>query len=946
MIFFKEIEISRRICALFLLASTLLPVGAKDIVHSFSGYVIDNFTEERITGVHLMLMNNKGEVISSDSSLCFTKDELSHIPELTYNIGEFRLSVPGKGKYLLKVEKDGYDKDSMFVKFSSNRFSDVRLPPIRLNKIHEKTLPEVKVAATKVKMFIDGDTIVYNADAFNLADGSMLDGLIRMLPGVRLEGNGLITVNGRPVESLYINGRDFFNGNPKAALESLPAYTVKKIKVYTQEGSLSRLMGKNMGDSLLTMDVRLKKEYENGYSADIGAGIGSGSGTRYQGDGLIMRFNGKGNAFLYGKTNNLNDESRTDGSGNWTNDVPQSGVQKPRMVEFTRNLSLGNKYSSLSFNGYLQDKATYLETKTNSLIFLPNNNLYRTNNGCQDSRNKKINITEAMKYEGKKLFLNQKLLMEYGNSDTDGRITQNSTTNGINFNRNTRYFDDKRKALKITLSSDGGIKLWEDCIRYGLTLSFSNDKHDNALQMISNKGEYYNLYSNNTQQDTKTFYNINITGRVSGEYKVRSLVFNPSLSYSYSYSKEDNKFNRLALTDTTNLTSILPSKVDYLAAVDKSQNNYVYRTKENNITIGVEIRQDLKVFGYSGAFVLQCPLDWKYRRLHAFRMYEQNVVRRKCFFNPSAYVFMSSMSGDGARKDISLGISLSHSLPNLNYMLDFRDDTTPLTVMTGNPNLKNQKTLFSNIGFHHRWANGNALSLKGNAYWLNNMTAIMYNYNAKTDVMTYKPSSVNGNCSASFEAAYDLSLDKKQKFVLKNEVNYNYYRNIDLYSTSDNEVESKNMIHHHVSGITTNLNFRANDKYSLSASIGYTNDICHSCKTGFSDISTHNIKASINAILTLPLNLQLSTDMTMYVRRGWQQSEMNKTDWVWNAQMTRSFLKGKILAKFKCFDILHELSTTQYVVNEQGRSESWHNSIPRYFMFSVAWRFSHKPQKK
>ncbi|MBR5634436.1 MAG: hypothetical protein IKW78_04575, partial [Prevotella sp.] len=81
-------------------------------------------------------------------------------------------------------------------------------------------------------------------------------------------------------------------------------------------------------------------------------------------------------------------------------------------------------------------------------------------------------------------------------------------------------------------------------------------------------------------------------------------------------------------------------------------------------------------------------------------------------------------------------------------------------------------------------------------------------------------------------------------------------------------------------------------------------------------------------------------------RRGYQQREMNTTDWVWNAQLTRSFLKGKLLAKLKGFDILHQLSNTRYVMNEQGRTESWHNGIPRYVMLSLSWRFNVMPKQK
>ena len=91
------------------------------------------------------------------------------------------------------------------------------------------------VKATKVKIYTRGDTVVYNADAFQLAEGSMLDALIRQLPGVELKDDGRILVNGRYVENLLLNGEDFFYGLPSVLLDFLPAYAVYDVKVYDKD---------------------------------------------------------------------------------------------------------------------------------------------------------------------------------------------------------------------------------------------------------------------------------------------------------------------------------------------------------------------------------------------------------------------------------------------------------------------------------------------------------------------------------------------------------------------------------------------------------------------------------------------------------------------------------------------------------------------------------------
>jgi hypothetical protein len=106
----------------------------------------------------------------------------------------------------------------------------------------EVQLDGITVTASKVKMVMHGDTIVYNADAFQLSEGSMLDALIRQLPGSELKSDGRIYVNGRFVESLLLNGKDFFKGNNTVLLQNLPTYAVNSIKVYEKKTKIDHFL--------------------------------------------------------------------------------------------------------------------------------------------------------------------------------------------------------------------------------------------------------------------------------------------------------------------------------------------------------------------------------------------------------------------------------------------------------------------------------------------------------------------------------------------------------------------------------------------------------------------------------------------------------------------------------------------------------------------------------
>ena len=184
----------------------------------------------------------------------------------------------------------------------------------------EIQLGEATVKATKLMMVMKGDTLVYNADAFQLAEGSMLDKLIAMLPGVELKKDGVIMVNGRKVESLLVNGEDFFTGSPKVAIENLPAYTVDEVKVYERMNDRDRALGytkEEVGTQPLAMDVQLKKQFSMGGFANVGGAYGTDGhyGARLFG----LRFTKQSRIGMYANINDFMGGSFYDANGNWQN---------------------------------------------------------------------------------------------------------------------------------------------------------------------------------------------------------------------------------------------------------------------------------------------------------------------------------------------------------------------------------------------------------------------------------------------------------------------------------------------------------------------------------------------------------------------------------------------------------------------------------------------------
>lgn len=187
------------------------------------------------------------------------------------------------------------------------------------------------MTGTRIRMFYKGDTLVYNASAFQLPDGSMLNDLVRQLPGAELRDDGNVYVNGRLVENLLLGGKDFFNGDPQAALANLPAYVIGNVKVYEKAGEKSQTAGTSMGDEQYVMDVHLKRKYIGTYLGQLVAGYGTED--RYQGGLFLMRFDDRQSFSLAGDFNNRSQSYQYSRDGSSGRGDP-SGKHRRNYVDF------------------------------------------------------------------------------------------------------------------------------------------------------------------------------------------------------------------------------------------------------------------------------------------------------------------------------------------------------------------------------------------------------------------------------------------------------------------------------------------------------------------------------------------------------------------------------------------------------------------------------------
>ena len=261
-----------------------------------NGRVIDSSSQEAMEKVTIQLyqlttQKNKRDTVFVNGT--FTDEQ-----------GQFSLKVEKAGNYLLKLSSLGYEPISRNLLKERNR-------PLPLGTIAMKAdaiqLDEAVVTANVPKMIVKDDTVVYNADAFRVPEGSVIEALVEVLPGAKIDDNGGITINGKNVKKFKMDGRDFMTGNNDAVMKNLPSYVVDKIKAYDEKSDLSRLTGVNDGNDDFVLEFVTKRSARNGLQ--MNPDVGYGTDNRYGIRLTAMKPFGAMRYTFMGNANNVNDRN-------------------------------------------------------------------------------------------------------------------------------------------------------------------------------------------------------------------------------------------------------------------------------------------------------------------------------------------------------------------------------------------------------------------------------------------------------------------------------------------------------------------------------------------------------------------------------------------------------------------------------------------------------------
>ena len=436
-------------------------------------------------------------------------------------------------------------------------------------------------------------------------------------------------------------------------------------------------------------------------------------------------------------------------------------------------------------------------------------------------------------------------------------------------------------------------------------------------------------------------------GQGTYAWKIRSnMTLESSLSYEHRETvKEQSLYllDRLDRPDTLAF-GVLPSVVDYQRTIDPT-NSYDSRLTENYYTVTPVFWWFPKMWGGQWSIGQWMPVRVLDRRLHYRRGdMDTTLVHRSVLFDTgNSYAVWNSGHHEGRpTHQLFLAYRLSSSAPSLLNRVDIRDSSNPLSIHEGNGDLRNTYTHLGQVGWQSDMPNKSWHYVNLQYRYTHNAVAMSQLYDTRTGVRTYKPYSISGNWDTDVEYCFgNIPLDKKQHLRLTLAPHFQYIHSVDFTGTT----------HLERSTVTTarlyprvRLDYRIG-KHSLRLDTKPEVRWLHSPRPDFQDFHVADYQTTLEVVLALPWKLQLSSDLTLWNRRGYTDSSMNDDQWIWKARLARQFFNGKLVAMIDGFDLLGQLKSISRTLNAQGRTETWQSVPPRYLLLHLQWKFSKTPKK-
>ena len=929
-----------KLFSLFILLSFVLPVSGQKKLDS------DKARKEK--AYHLTgSVREQGERPYSDP-LPDVNIQLYSLPDTSFiegtvsdKKGVFRLYPMNPGNYLIRASFLGYETIEKKVNIPAYR-KEVYGGALMM-KPSSIVLDETVIKAELQKMKMSGDTLVYNTGAFKTSEGAVLQDLVRQLPGLELdEKSGKMNFHGKEITQILLNGKEFF-ADSKVALNNMPVDALKEVKVYEQQSDKEQMTGVSDGKKKTVMDVKTKKDLTDGLMGDVSAL--KGSGDMYGVKMSLNKFVGKWRMSLYG------DLGKLPRYGNFISDMADNPAQMKDI-----GFSLGTEIKKLNLNvsaSYNNNNKSADESRSQSEEYLPNGSQYAYNNGLSTGRNR--SFWENIYLTGS---LSDRTEINFRHNINHSRLNSVSENISATFSTNPLDYvsepwrDDAMIPPEFRINKNtGNSQNKTNNLMIGNNLLLTHNLNDIGRKLsIELRNDYSNQASGNYQQSSITYYQLkNDLGADSVLYRnqyrespARNLLLAGEVSYTepigkqmlqvyyrHEYQRQSNNAVTYNL-DEDALWGSLPS--GYEAGRVDSLSDYT--------------RNDL----HSNEFGLRTTLNWRKVRLNIrFGLSPQKSTtksnRGKVKIDTTITVLniVPELHFDydlGNNHNMSVYYSGYTRQPSIYDLLSVPDYTNPLNITMGNPGLK--PAFGQSISVNYRGGNMEKQEMLYCGLRYNNTIndiSRKRTYDEKSGVYTSRPENINGNWGIGGNIYYTNKLFKKIFARLATNANYNRrvsYVQI-MGEANENDRNTSQMLY-----LMQDVEFAyklEEHEFKINGAITYQQ--ADNSYTNNSDYRTYDFYYGAECRLKLPLNLNLYTVVRSMNRRGYKDEASNTTQWLWNGELTYSFLKGKRgLFKFQVVDILQQRDFVNRWMNDTGQGETWTWGLGRYAMATFTYRFN------
>ena len=873
--------------------------------------------------------------------------------------GNFIIEAPSNGTYRLKISSVGYqsiEREVILRRYQNQELGRLLMSPESI------MLKEAVVTGRAAQVVVRKDTLVFNPEAIRTPEGSAIEELIKRMPGAEVDEDGNITINGKEVKKILLDGKEFMLGDIETAIKNLPINIIQNVKFYDQSSDQARITGIEDGEKETVLDFTVKKGMNRGYMTNLD--IAGGTQHRYASRGMGSSFTDKTRIMLMGNMNN-----KEENAGWWNN----RGLNASKMAGMNLNYDDGKKIKadlSIRYNHRDGDNAN----ENTSENFYSEE--YRTfSNSNSKNLTRSNNWNGNMRLEWKPDTLTTILMRANGSYGTnDGRQTSLSAT----------FSDDPYLYVADPLADDGIAEMYsrqkavnhnqQASLSYGrnknawgmlqlfrrlnprgrnITVRFEGSMGDSQQENTSNNEVHLFQVKDQAGQDSTYFTaRYNTTPSDNSGYVVNATYSEPlwkgahlqtSYELRYNQNKSDRQtydFSHMAVNPFAGIIPQYREWDPWLGSVrdnldehlDKSLSRYSeYKNYTHNIRLMLRYYQEK--YEYNIGIHVQ---PQRSNFIQDYRNRYVDTIRNVTNITPTLdfrYKFTDQHS-------IRVQYRGDTRQPDITQLLDITDDSNPLYITKGNPGLKPQFTNSLNVYYNNyiqRYKR--SIVVYANYRHIRNSISNLVRYNPETGGSVSQPENINGNWNINSGVTFNTAIDTTAHWNVGTDTRLRYNNYVSYVAQQKADAE-KNTTRSYNLSERLNLSYR-NDWLEITADgwVNYQHSRNELQPTA--DLDTWQFNYGGQMIIRLPFGMEISTNIHENSRRGYNDPSSNTNELIWNGQISQTFLRSKTLVvALNFYDLLQQQSNYNRWVGATGRSDTRYNGINSYAMLHVRYRLN------